>query len=619
MSTTAGHPASTTRDAIDLTKGTRRPEPVLAHVTTVPVTLNFFRGQVADLKAEGFEIHAISSPGPLLDEFGRLGQTSVHAVRMHRKITPLRDVVSVVRLCRALRRIRPDIVHGHTPKAGLLAMLAATATGVPVRVYTLHGLPFLTCGGLRRLLLMGSDWVACRLAHQVYSVSRSVRDVAVTYRLCAEEHIKVLRDGTACGIDAFGRFDPATIGEELPEAVRRRHGIPSAAPLIGFVGRIAREKGVAELIAAWSVLREEFPTLRLVVVGAIESHNPPPEVVAETLRNDPRVHHVSQVAETAPYYAAMDVLVLPTYREGFSTVAMEAASMSRPVVATRVPGCVDAVEDGLTGALVAAHDPSAIADAVRTYLRDPALRREHGRQGRERVVNGFRQDQLSTAISQEYTRLLGASRGGCHILSRWLKRTFDLAVAVSALLIFWPLLLAISVVVYLAIGRPVLFHQPRVGFRGARFTIWKFRTMAESRGPDGCPLPDEARLTRLGRFLRRTSLDELPQLWNVVRGDLSLVGPRPLLPEYLPLYTLEQSRRHQVMPGITGWAQIHGRNATEWEDRLARDIWYVDHRSLALDLKILAMTARKVLTGEGVSGEGVATMPRFQGIRKADA
>jgi lipopolysaccharide/colanic/teichoic acid biosynthesis glycosyltransferase len=196
-----------------------------------------------------------------------------------------------------------------------------------------------------------------------------------------------------------------------------------------------------------------------------------------------------------------------------------------------------------------------------------------------------------------------------------LKRGVDLLAAVSGLLALAPLIATVAVVVYLTMGRPVLFRQIRPG-KGARlFTLYKFRTMSVETDTGGKTLEDAERLTIFGRFLRRFSLDELPQLWNVLRGDMSLVGPRPLLVEYLPLYSAEQARRHEVRPGVTGWAQVNGRNAQSWEERLRLDIWYVDNRSLWLDLKILGLTLLKVMRAEGVSRPGHATMPRFTGNR----
>ena len=193
------------------------------------------------------------------------------------------------------------------------------------------------------------------------------------------------------------------------------------------------------------------------------------------------------------------------------------------------------------------------------------------------------------------------------------KRVFDLVLTIPALLFLSPLLAAIALLVRARLGAPVLFRHERPGHRGRLFTLLKFRTMSGERDANGEPLSDERRLTPLGRRLRRWSVDELPELIHVVRGEMSLVGPRPLLPEYLERYSAEQARRHDVRPGITGWAQIHGRNQLSWPERLELDVWYVDHVSLGLDLRILLTTAWKIVTGEGISATGHATMPRFRG------
>jgi len=194
-----------------------------------------------------------------------------------------------------------------------------------------------------------------------------------------------------------------------------------------------------------------------------------------------------------------------------------------------------------------------------------------------------------------------------------MKRLFDASVAAFALLL---LLLPLLVLIYLIrkkIGSPVFFCQTRPGLNGKPFRLIKFRTMTDTRGPDGNLLPDAMRLTGFGCYLRSTSLDELPEIWNVLKGDMSLVGPRPLLMEYLPLYSDEQARRHEVMPGITGWAQVNGRNAISWEDKFKLDLWYVEHQSLWLDIKILYLTAFKVLLRRGISQDGHVTMDKFRG------
>jgi sugar transferase EpsL len=193
------------------------------------------------------------------------------------------------------------------------------------------------------------------------------------------------------------------------------------------------------------------------------------------------------------------------------------------------------------------------------------------------------------------------------------KRSIDALCAAIGLALLWPLLGAVALSVRIALGRPVLFRQLRPGRFGRPFALLKFRTMIDATDSQGGLLPDGERLIRLGRFLRACSLDELPQLWNVLRGDISLVGPRPLLMRYLERYTPEQLRRHDVSPGITGWAQINGRNALSWEEKFAMDTWYVDHWSLLLDARILALTLRKVLLRQGISSQNHATMPEFVG------
>lgn len=196
-----------------------------------------------------------------------------------------------------------------------------------------------------------------------------------------------------------------------------------------------------------------------------------------------------------------------------------------------------------------------------------------------------------------------------------MKRCFDLTVAMGLLIMGSPILLATALLVRWRLGGPVLFIQERPGFHGKPFRLMKFRTMRDAVDSTGQPLPDSKRLTPFGRRLRATSLDELPSLINVVLGDMSLVGPRPLLMQYLPLYSPEQARRHEVRPGLTGWAQVNGRNSLSWNEKLACDIWYVDHRSFALDLRILILTVRKVLARDGISAAGDATMPAFTGRR----
>lgn len=194
-----------------------------------------------------------------------------------------------------------------------------------------------------------------------------------------------------------------------------------------------------------------------------------------------------------------------------------------------------------------------------------------------------------------------------------MKRLFDFTAASLGLIVLTLPMLVLIWQIRRKLGSPVFFRQTRPGRHGQSFEMVKFRTMTDAHGPDGALLPDAERITPFGRFLRETSLDELPELWNVLKGDMSLVGPRPLLVEYLPLYTSEQARRHEVRPGVTGWAQVNGRNAISWEEKFELDVWYVDHQSVWLDIKILWLTVKKVLVRDGISATGEATMSKFTG------
>ena len=200
-----------------------------------------------------------------------------------------------------------------------------------------------------------------------------------------------------------------------------------------------------------------------------------------------------------------------------------------------------------------------------------------------------------------------------------MKRLIDTTFAVCGIIVLALPLIVLGILIRTKLGSPVLFRQTRPGLHGKPFQMVKFRTMRDAIGPDGQPLPDSERMTPFGSFLRSASLDELPELWNVLKGDMSLVGPRPLLMEYLPLYSPEQARRHEVRPGVTGWAQINGRNALSWEEKFRLDVWYVDNQSFWLDLKILALTVKKVFVREGISAAGEVTAAKFTGSRDGSA
>jgi glycosyltransferase involved in cell wall biosynthesis len=374
----------------------------LLHVTTVPQSLFFLRGQAGFMRAQGLEVHAVSSPGPELDRFAGEEGVEVHALEMRRAISPLHDLGALVRLVRLLRRLEPDIVHAHTPKGGLLGMAAAALARVPVRVHHVHGLPMVTRRGIQRALLWIAERASCGLAHRVLCVSDSVRELAIAEGLVGAARIEVLGHGSINGIEAESRFRPGPSSAAAGRAERARLGIPDGAPVVGFVGRLVQDKGVAELAEAWKGLRARFPEAHLLVVGPEENRDPLPPAVLRALRADERVHLTGPRRDTPPLFAAMDLVVLPSHREGFGLVLLEGAAMALPVVGTNIPGCRDALVHGVTGLLVPARDTPALEGALAQYLGDPDLRRRHGASGRERALRDFRPQDLWVALLGVY-------------------------------------------------------------------------------------------------------------------------------------------------------------------------------------------------------------------------
>ncbi len=386
------------------------PQPCrIALITTVPMSLAFFRGQPSSLRDHGYEVHAVTAPGPELEAFAAAEGVPAHGIPMTRQITPRRDLVALARLTVLLARLRPTIVHASTPKGGLLGMVAARLTRRPVRIFHLHGMPHQTRTGLRRALLKGTTRIACTLADEVICVGPSLRDEAVREGICAREKAVVLVNGSANGVDADGQFNPLRFGPTPRLTTRGQLGLPNDALIVGFIGRLAHDKGIDDLAAAWRHLRLRFPTAHLLLVGPEEPDDPASPETLAVLREDERVHFTGRLADPAAALAAMDVLTLPTYREGLPTVLIEANAMEIPVVATTVTGCVDAIVPGRTGLLVPPHAPGELAAAIGRYLDDPELRARHGAEGRRRALRDFDPAAMRTALREFYDRHLAAN------------------------------------------------------------------------------------------------------------------------------------------------------------------------------------------------------------------
>lgn len=376
----------------------------VAHMVTDPRAWPlFFAGQPEYLRERHMEFHAISLPGPPLEKFAQNTNSVPHPVEISRSISPARDVVTVWQLWKLFRKIRPHAVTTHYTKPALVGLTAALAARVPVRVYHNHGMALCSASGMLRLLLGAAERIACAMATKVVYVSPSVRDVALEKGICARDKTGVIL--SINGIDAAQRFNPHLYWN-CGAAQRLSLGIPEDAMVLGFAGRIFWVKGIFELVKAWDRLKYLYPTLHLLIAGETDERLPLPPEIKKQLTSDPRIHLAGYVDDMRPLYAAMDIFTLPSHHEGLGYVVLEASAMELPIVATRIPGTVDAVLNEVTGLLIRPGDPDGIVRAVSRYLDSPDLRRKHGKAGREYVLETFPRERVWEDTYRLYAELL---------------------------------------------------------------------------------------------------------------------------------------------------------------------------------------------------------------------
>ena len=366
------------------------------------------RGQLAYMREHGLEVTAVSAPGWDLAEVAQQEGVRTIAVPMERELSPLRDLVSLWRLFRLFRSLRPEIVHAGTPKASLLGMLAAWAARVPVRIYALKGLRLETVRGWKRKLLIFTERITARCATRVFCEGPELARVYAQLGFAPPEKLVVFGSGMLNGLEAE-RFQPELFSAEQNSELRRSLNIPDDAFVIGFVGRFVRDKGLVELYEAFAKVRQHHPRSHLLLVGDFEQGDPLPPEYALRLRNDPQIALTQFVANAAPYYQLMDIHMLPSYREGFPNTPMEAAAAEIPTVGFVATGMGDAVVHGETGTLVPCGDVTALAAAIERYIEDPILRQTHGQTARRRVELEFAPEPIWAAIFAEYLRLLQAA------------------------------------------------------------------------------------------------------------------------------------------------------------------------------------------------------------------
>ncbi|MFZ0314039.1 MAG: glycosyltransferase family 4 protein [Candidatus Korobacteraceae bacterium] len=377
----------------------------ILYSVTSSLSLVLLRGQLSYLRAAGFHPAVVCGPGPTLEAMRATESIPVFTIEMNREISPLKDLVALVRASQLVRHLRPLIANSGTPKAGLLVGLAAWFNRVPCRIYTLRGLRVETTSGPKRWLLRLTERIACACAHRVICVSPSLRQRAVELGVVPAGKAIVLASGSSNGVDP-SRFSSTPQGLANAAEVRRQLGIDQSRAVIGYVGRLTRDKGVPELMAAFELVRQRFPSAVLLLVGSYEPGDPVPPETRAAIELDANVIRVDFTSEIATYYFLMDMLVLPTHREGFPNVVLEAQAASRPVVTTRATGASDSVCDGVTGLVVPVGDVVALANALMKLLSDRDLAQQMGRAGRERVIREFSREKIWEALAELYRDLL---------------------------------------------------------------------------------------------------------------------------------------------------------------------------------------------------------------------
>lgn len=377
----------------------------LFHVFTVPQSIAFIQGQPAYMRKRGIETHVVCSPGEQLDAFAVEESVLAHSIDIPRDLHLWRGLRAVIQMVRLFQQEKPDIVDAHTPQAGVMALVAAKLAGVPIRIYHMRGLPFLSAHGLLRRFLMATEWLSGHLATHTLVVSHSNRMIALAQGFIREDNSSVIGAGSGQGVD-LGRFSPKRVDAAAVAALRESLGIPVGHHIVGYVGRIAKEKGIEELVLAWESIAATHPDWHLVLWGRIEERRPLAAHIKDVIADNPSIHLAGHCRDMVTAYGLADIIVLPTYREGFPNVALEAAAMARPIVATWSTGCMDAVVHNYSGILVPVGDVDSLAKALVCYIDDSALREVHGANARQRVHALFSRPEVIDGIYHVYEGLL---------------------------------------------------------------------------------------------------------------------------------------------------------------------------------------------------------------------
>lgn len=566
------------------------------------------------LVKNGHKVIALIPHGDCFFKFQKHGIEAISYEINRASLNPISGIKTILEISKILKEQKPDIVHTFMLKPNIYGSFAAKLAKLDCIINSLTGLgsfyiqkTFKT--EIIRLIIETLNRISFKIANKVLFQNNDDLTLYVEKGII-ESKKAILIKGS--GIDTK-IFSPLSSDEK--DKIRQNLQIPKDSCVILMIARAIKHKGVVEYYKAAQEITNKYKDVVFLYVGGVDNGNIS-AMNEESLHTD-FVRYLGVRDDIRDIVGICDIFVLPSYREGIPRTLLEAGSMAKPIVTTNAVGCREVVDNGINGFLVNVGDYKDLESKITTLIQDKNLREEFGKKSREKICNEFGVESIVASYLKLYNDTIEDKETNTfkiypHIIKPILDRFFALILIIC----FLPIILTIAILIKNKLGSPILFSQDRPGKNGKIFKIYKFRTMSDERDENGELLSDEIRLKGFGKIIRKTSLDELPQLFNVLKGDMSFIGPRPLLAEYLSLYSKEQARRHEVMPGITGWAQINGRNAISWEEKFKLDVYYVDNVSFMLDLKIFFLTIYKVLRKKDINSSTSVTMEKFTGSQK---
>ena len=577
-------------------------------VANVDITIKFLLlPEFKFLIKEGYDVYAVCSPGKWISDIEKEG-IKVKTIKITRNITPLYDLITLYRLWSYFRKEKFDIVHTNTPKPGLLGQLAAKLAGTPIIINTIHGFYFQNGSPyLKRKFFILIEKIAAKCSDLIFHINKEDVKTAIEEGVCSSKLIKYL--GEPVNIN---RFNPERFSKEFIDNKKKELNIPADFKIVGIIARMVQEKGYLDLFKAFKLTLKVFPKTILLIIGPEEPEKKDAinQKAVENYDIEKNVIFLGERTDVNEICALMDVFVLPSYREGLGISILEASAMEKPVIATNIRGCREAVDDGETGILVPVKSPEKIAEALIYFLENPTKAKEMGKKGRLKVAKEFDERIIFGKIKECYQKLIEDKLSGRKSekkIYQAVKRFFDFVAAFIVLILLSPLFLIIAVLIKLDSNGTVFYRGERVGRFGKTFKIWKFRTMVPNAEKTGTihASRNDPRITKIGGFLRTYKLDELPQLMNILKGEMSFVGPRPQVKYYVDFYNDEEKISLNVRPGMTDYATICYINQEDIVDEKNVDksyrekieplknelrIKYAKNSSLFIDAKIVFQT-----------------------------